>query len=113
MYKNLAGTVMLVLMSLFVVILFMLAHTEEPVEPNDLMMDYAYDPEATVDTSGVTIDFTPWDSGILLTLTADGKMELGSPPIAIVDLETGRVFLYGDPDEAARIFWEAVELMRR
>lgn len=78
----------------------------------DLEIDYIYDPETTVDTSGVVIQFLPPTSDAILTLTHDGKMELGSPPIAIVDLETGRVFLYGDPDEAARMFWEAVELMK-
>lgn len=66
-----------------------------------------------VDNDEFNISFTYDDPGILLTLTADGKMEIGHPPIAIVDLETGHVFLRGDPDEAARLFWEAVELMRQ
>ena len=75
--------------------------------------DYSYDPDFTTKINDDIIKFTQGGSGLIMRLTHDGKMELGSPPIAIVDLETGTVDLKGDPSEAAKLFWEAVELMRQ
>lgn len=60
----------------------------------------------------VNIDFGPSTFRVLLTLT-DDKIIIGEPAIATIDINTGDVELHGKPNDAALLFWEAVEEMKQ
>lgn len=47
-----------------------------------------------------------------MNISYDGIMKIGNPPVAILDLNTGHVELFGDPNDAALLFWEAIEVMQ-
>jgi len=42
----------------------------------------------------------------------DDSIIIGEPPIATIDINTGDVELHGKPNDAALMFWEAVEEMK-
>ena len=39
------------------------------------------------------------------------RIRSGDKDLAVIDMSTGKVTLDGDPDDAARIFWDAVARM--
>lgn len=49
--------------------------------------------------------------GIYATFS-DTEIIIGHPPLVVIDMETGQAILHGDPNEAARLFWQAVERIR-
>ena len=103
-FHNMSGAFALSLLGIAVIIGVMLVIP--PVDQPDLTV-------GSGELSFVEVLSFEWpDPGIFMVLTGEYMMEIGSPPIAIVDLETGHVELYGDPNEAAKLFWEAVELMK-
>lgn len=73
-------------------------------DPESLMAPSAY--------KDISIKFpSPSEFRALLTLT-DDEIIIGEPPIATIDINTGDVELHGKPNDAALLFWEAVEEMK-
>lgn len=71
--------------------------------------DMEYDAGALVTTEN--LKFSDFNYEVLMTI-GDDKIVIGDPPIATIDMKTGDVELHGKPNDAALLFWEAIEEMK-
>ena len=102
------GLILLVL----IVISLLLTHLTGPQGVPPKTIENAENLIAPSVYENINIKFpNPAEFRALLTLT-DDKIIIGEPPIATIDINTGDVELHGKPNDAALMFWGAVEEMK-
>lgn len=97
--------IVLVLIGISFFLTYLTGGLKEPVKQVDL----EYDAGALVTTENLKFDDFKFE--VLMTI-GDNKIVIGDPPIATIDTNTGDVELHGKPNDAALLFWEAIEEMK-